>query len=227
MATRKVLWNFPNKLFTVGVVGLCISDSVASVARVRGSSMSPTLNPAKNNLISTDDYVLLAGAEWHPQLYFVGWPAPVSFKSWLRPCLLEKLCLNQYKFKHGDIVVFCSPSNHKERHIKRITGLPGDWIGNRKSYDVVKVPEGHCWVEGDNSSSSMDSRTFGTIPLGLIQGKVTHIVWPPQRIGCLKLASVMLNVLSSTQIKSSLFVVEALGSLYHIVFREKLEGRKR
>ncbi|KAL6146185.1 PREDICTED: mitochondrial inner membrane protease subunit 2 [Fragaria vesca subsp. vesca] len=159
MATRKVLWNFPNKLFTVGVVGLCISDSVASVAPVRGSSMSPTLNPAKTNLmgISTDDYVLL-----------------------------EKLCLNHYKFKHGDIVVFCSPSNHKERHIKRITGLPGDWIGNRKSYDVVKVPEGHCWVEGDNSSSSMDSRTFGTIPLGLIQGKVTHIVWPPQRIGAVQ-----------------------------------------
>ena len=28
---------------------------------------------------------------------------------------------------------------------------------------MVKVPEGHCWVEGDNSSSSMDSRTFGTV----------------------------------------------------------------
>ena len=59
---------------------------------------------------------------------------------------------------------FCSsPSNHKERHIKRITALPGDWFGIQKSYDVLRVPEGHCWVEGDNPSSSIDSITFGTV----------------------------------------------------------------
>ncbi|PRQ42957.1 putative signal peptidase I [Rosa chinensis] len=159
MGTRKVLWGFANKFFTVGAVGLCISDRFVSVAPVRGSSMAPTLNPGKTKLLgmSTDDYVLL-----------------------------EKTCLNDYKFSHGDIVVFSSPSNHKERHIKRITALPGDWIGIRKSYDMLKVPEGHCWVEGDNSSSSMDSRSFGTIPLGLVQGRVTHIVWPPQRIGAIQ-----------------------------------------
>ncbi|XP_021888611.1 mitochondrial inner membrane protease subunit 2 isoform X2 [Carica papaya] len=98
--------------------------------------------------------------------------------------LLEKLCLEKYKFSSGDIVVFRSPSNYREKHIKRIVGLPGDWIGI--SHDVVKVPQGHCWVEGDNSASSMDSRSFGPIPLGLIQGRVTHIVWPPQRISKIK-----------------------------------------
>ncbi|XP_050382910.1 uncharacterized protein LOC126799705 [Argentina anserina] len=159
MGTRKVLQSVASTFFTVGVVGLCISDRIASVALVRGSSMSPTLNPGETKFmgISTDDYVLL-----------------------------EKLCLNHYKFSHGDIVVFRSPSDHKEKHIKRITALPGEWIGIRKSYDVLRVPEGHCWVEGDNSSSSMDSRTFGTIPLGLVQGRVTHIVWPPQRIGAIQ-----------------------------------------
>jgi len=29
--------------------------------------------------------------------------------------------------------------------------------------DVVKIPEGHCWVEGDNPASSMDSRSFGPV----------------------------------------------------------------
>ncbi|KAL6278121.1 hypothetical protein ACE6H2_021722 [Prunus campanulata] len=97
--------------------------------------------------------------------------------------LVEKRCLQNYKFSHGDVVVF---SNYKERHIKRITALPGEWIGTRHSYDVLKIPEGHCWVEGDNSSSSLDSRSFGPIPLGLVQGRVTRIAWPPQRIGAVE-----------------------------------------
>ncbi|KAF8397302.1 hypothetical protein HHK36_016215 [Tetracentron sinense] len=76
-----------------------------------------------------------------------------------------------------------SPSNHREKHIKRLIALPGDWIRTPNSYDTLKIPEGHCWVEGDNSASSLDSRSFGPIPLGLMCGRVTHIVWPPQRIG--------------------------------------------
>ncbi|RXI01383.1 hypothetical protein DVH24_014732 [Malus domestica] len=134
-------------------------DRFASVAPVRGSSMSPTLNPGTTSLMGLpiDDYVLV-----------------------------EKRCLQSYKFSHGDVVVFRSPSNHKESHIKRITALPGEWIGTRRSYDVVKIPEGHCWVEGDNSSSSLDSKSFGPIPLGLVQGRVTHIVWPPQRMGAVE-----------------------------------------
>ncbi|KAI3525803.1 hypothetical protein L2E82_01302 [Cichorium intybus] len=93
---------------------------------------------------------------------------------------LEKFCLDKYKFSHGDVVIFSDPTNYKERCVKRILAMEGDYISNVGG--VVKVPEGHCWVEGDNSASSFDSRSFGPIPLGLIHGRVTHIVWPPQRI---------------------------------------------
>lgn len=63
-----------------------------------------------------------------------------------------------------DIVIFCSsPIDHKEKHVKRITALPGDWISSPYSYDAVRVPEGHCWVEGDNFASSLDSRSFGPV----------------------------------------------------------------
>ncbi len=33
------------------------------------------------------------------------------------------------------------------------------------------VPQGHCWIEGDNHSASYDSNKFGCIPMGLILGK--------------------------------------------------------
>lgn len=36
----------------------------------------------------------------------------------------------------------------------------------------IKVPEGHCWVTGDNLSRSLDSRSYGVLPLGLIKGKI-------------------------------------------------------
>ncbi|XP_010464530.1 PREDICTED: mitochondrial inner membrane protease subunit 2-like [Camelina sativa] len=94
--------------------------------------------------------------------------------------LVDKFCLKDYKFARGDVVVFSSPTNFRDRYIKRIVGMPGEWISS--SRDVVRVPEGHCWVEGDNKYSSLDSRTFGPIPLGLIRGRVTRVVWPPQRV---------------------------------------------
>ncbi|KAI3931395.1 hypothetical protein MKX01_040312 [Papaver californicum] len=61
--------------------------------------------------------------------------------------------------------------------------FPGDWIHIPNSYDTIGIPDGYCWVEGDNSASTLDSRSFGLIPLGLLQGRATHIVWPPQRVG--------------------------------------------
>ncbi|XP_015897191.2 uncharacterized protein LOC107430837 [Ziziphus jujuba] len=159
MASGNILWKYTKKLFTLGLVGLTVSDSFASVSPVRGASMSPTFNPSISSLmgLTTDDYVLV-----------------------------EKTCLMKYKFSHGDVVVFSSPSNHKEKHIKRVIALPGDWIGIRHTSDVLRIPDGHCWVEGDNPSSSMDSNSFGPIPLGLVKGRVTHIVWPPQRIGAVE-----------------------------------------
>jgi len=33
------------------------------------------------------------------------------------------------------------------------------------------VPKGHVWVQGDNIYDSRDSRQFGPVPYGLIQGR--------------------------------------------------------
>ena len=43
---------------------------------------------------------------------------------------------------------------------------------------VEQVPDGHCWLLGDNLPESRDSRVYGPIPLALIKGKVIAKVWP-------------------------------------------------
>ena len=66
--------------------------------------------------------------------------------------------------------------------IKRVVGLEGDVIktkGSNQSY--VTVPQGFCWIEGENHSQSMDSNFFGPVPLGLITAKAQFIVWPLSR----------------------------------------------
>ncbi|KAE8791018.1 Mitochondrial inner membrane protease subunit 2 [Hordeum vulgare] len=88
-----------------------------------------------------------------------------------------------YDYCRGEVVVFVSPVDHRSPAIKRLIGLPGDWISVRDKEEIRKIPEGHCWVEGDNGSASWDSRFYGPVPLGLVQGRVTHVVWPPGKMG--------------------------------------------
>jgi signal peptidase I len=44
------------------------------------------------------------------------------------------------------------------------------------------VPEGQVFVLGDNRQSSSDSRTFGSVPVGNIIGKVILRFWPFDRL---------------------------------------------
>ncbi|KAK4229809.1 hypothetical protein QBC38DRAFT_534781 [Podospora fimiseda] len=75
----------------------------------------------------------------------------------------------------GDMVSYNIPTN-TEQGVKRVIGLPGDYVlmgtpgvgpGN-----MIQVPEGHCWLVGDNIPASRDSRQLGPIPLALVRGKV-------------------------------------------------------
>jgi len=47
-----------------------------------------------------------------------------------------------------------------------VIGVEGDQVKprpNSKSNDIITIPKGHCWVEGDNWVQSRDSNTFGPV----------------------------------------------------------------
>ncbi|KAF2452065.1 LexA/Signal peptidase [Karstenula rhodostoma CBS 690.94] len=99
----------------------------------------------------------------------------------------------------GDVITYHTPAKTSIIGCKRVVGMPGDFVsvlsGGRENEDlgkaddegdwanvkeeVVRVPEGHVWLAGDNLDWSRDSRVFGAVPLNLVRGKVEAVVWPP------------------------------------------------
>jgi len=92
----------------------------------------------------------------------------------------------------GDVVVVQHP-DRKGTICKRVLGLPGDTvvkppISMRRRpmlrRDLIRrngllvIPDGHIWVEGDNTMNSADSRNYGSIPAAMIVGRVLLRVWP-------------------------------------------------
>ncbi|OAY28867.1 mitochondrial inner membrane protease subunit 1 [Manihot esculenta] len=92
----------------------------------------------------------------------------------------------------GDVVLVRSPLDPRKIVTKRIVGMEGDRISfsldpsSTDSCHTIVVPKGHVWIQGDNVYASSDSRHFGPVPYGLIQGKVFCRVWPPYGFGALE-----------------------------------------
>ncbi|XP_021773935.1 mitochondrial inner membrane protease subunit 1-like [Chenopodium quinoa] len=99
------------------------------------------------------------------------------------------------KFSHrignlelGDVVIVKSPQNPRRTLTKRILGMEGDVVSFNSNTGFLKtlvVPKGHVWIQGDNLYASNDSRHFGSVPYGLIQGKAFCRIWPFAEFGSL------------------------------------------
>jgi len=47
-------------------------------------------------------------------------------------------------------------------------GLPGQIVHHNGLEHTI--PSGKMWLEGDNKGASLDSRSFGPVPIGLMEG---------------------------------------------------------
>ena len=125
----------------------------------------------------------------------------------------ERIFINKYTYKlgtgsisHGDLVVFHYPYDPSQSYIKRIIGLPGDYIEicegdvylngakleepyvpaeyrDHVSKSKERIPMDHYFVLGDHRSSSNDSRVWGFVERKEIYGKAVFVYWPPAKIG--------------------------------------------
>lgn len=89
----------------------------------------------------------------------------------------------------GDVVLLTSPEDPRKKIAKRVLGMEGDAVTylvdpeNIDTSKTVVVPQGHIWVQGDNTFASTDSRTFGPVPYGLVEGKMSYRIWPLKKFG--------------------------------------------
>jgi signal peptidase I len=49
------------------------------------------------------------------------------------------------------------------------------------AFGPQRVPADQLWVLGDSRENSVDSRSFGPVPLDDLEGRAVLRVWPPQR----------------------------------------------
>lgn len=90
--------------------------------------------------------------------------------------LISKTYRNGRGIQVGDVVSFKHPLVEEMGAIKRVVGMPGDFVIRDSPHQgraaMIQIPQGHCYVVGDNLAHSRDSRIFGPLPLALIKGKV-------------------------------------------------------
>lgn len=85
------------------------------------------------------------------------------------------LVVSPRDYARDDVVVVEHPGRPGYEMVKRIHGVPGEFVGTRE------LGLGEYWVEGDFAHASTDSRQFGPVTREELRAKAVLIYWPPGR----------------------------------------------
>ena len=165
------LFNKPAKTLLVALswipVYLTVTNHVFFVGKIKGRSMSPTLE--------NHDWVLIWKWNCHSMSNY-NREDVVFFKSPMNPKIV--FCKRVKGVQHDSITT--RPVSQVD---SQKTQPPAVEYSSKKQRNLVHIPRNHLWCEGDNVFHSVDSNNFGPISTGLCVGKVTHVIWPPSRWG--------------------------------------------
>jgi len=110
----------------------------------------------------------------------------------------KRTCLRRAP-RRGEVVTFHTPGSGRGVAIKRVVGLPGEWVqmwgtqvfvngeplresyisaSRIAAYPPVYVPPGSVYVLGDNRDNSEDSRAWGPVPLSSVRGMAMFVYYP-------------------------------------------------
>ena len=185
------------------IVYLNINYFIGSVAGVKQQSMYPTVVDGERVLV-VRPWLTFSDLEYGDIVTF---EAPIDHKLYIDSAdtyptaqYEQYTGLTQFLYKFMNV--------NKVNYIKRVIGVAGDHIQikdgavyrngekldepyirtsvtspQEEEYSDVVVPEGTVYLMGDNRDSSLDSRTFGCIPLDRVNGCVLCRVWPLNKIG--------------------------------------------
>ncbi|KGG51651.1 hypothetical protein DI09_2p280 [Mitosporidium daphniae] len=84
-------------------------------------------------------------------------------------------------FELNDVITAISPIEPKKIICKRISAKEGE-LAVTIGHEHMIIPKGHVWLLGDNPEESIDSRHYGPVPIGLIQGKAICKILPLSNI---------------------------------------------
>ena len=174
---RSVLYWASLPLISLALV-LAVRATVAAPYRIPSESMLPTIEVGDRVLINRLSYHL--GEVERGQV--VVFERPPLFEG--EDDLIKRIVGlpgETVRFKDAEVYVdgqlvvepyLVEPSSTETR-----PAIPGCMPGQPLP-GVCIVPDGHVFVMGDNRDSSVDSRSFGPIPIDTIIGRAFWRIWP-------------------------------------------------
>ncbi|MCY4652308.1 MAG: signal peptidase I [Dehalococcoidia bacterium] len=172
------------------VVFAALYFSVQNI-RIDGMSMYPTVISEQHIIVSKLAYVGLNPAALKRFVPFVE-----------RSEAQGSLIVSQLP-DYGDMIAFLYPEDPSREFVKRVIGLPGDYIeidrgqvirngepldepyvvnADTRSFERTWVPPNSIYVLGDNRPVSSDSRSWGAVKDQFIIGRTWLSYWPSERI---------------------------------------------